>query len=339
MKIAVYRGGTSMERDVSLNSAKFIGDTLAQMEHEVLYVDPAFSPEQFNEKSAVDYSIEGEPPSLDEIRELNHRHIFQLLLHEKVAAADFHFIGLHGGIGENGLLQGMFEHLGYQYNGPNASASAVAMDKHLTKQIMVAQGIPTAEWLMVSQSRWKENSSKVRAIIEEKFTPGIVVKPNSQGSTIGLTILHSLAGLAEALEKAFEYEDQVMVEQYIPGREITASVLGKEALPLVEIKPKHDIYDYECKYGEGMSSYEVPADLKDPETEEIQQYALRLFNSIGASGYSRVDFRLSTGGEPLCLEINTLPGMTGTSLVPKAAKAAGLTNKELLLRIIDYGQK
>ncbi|MBS1271885.1 MAG: D-alanine--D-alanine ligase B [Candidatus Marinimicrobia bacterium] len=338
MKIAVYRGGTSMERDVSLISGRYIGEALKGMRHEVLYIDPAFPPKQIKQQVDNNYDIDLEPPSLEEIKELNHRNIFELLLDETVESCDFHFIGLHGGIGENGLLQGMMEHLGYKYNGPNASASSLAMDKHLTKQIMVAQGIPTAEWLIVTQSQWKNNPARVRATIQEKFTPKIVVKPNSQGSTIGLTILGNLENLENALKKAFEYDEKVMVETFIPGREITASILGNEALPLIEIKPQHGVYDYECKYSEGMSQYEVPAQLDEKMTKEIQNHAIRLYHSIGAGGYSRVDFRLSEVDEPLCLEVNTLPGMTKTSLVPKAAKAAGFSGEKLLEKIIEFGQ-
>ena len=339
MKIALYLGGTSMERDVSLISGKFIGEALKDLGHQVLYIDPATSVDQISTQIDNNFDIDISPPSLDEIQEFNHQHLLDLLREREVSSADFHFIGLHGGIGENGLLQGLFEHLGFKYNGPNASASSVAMNKHLTKQIMVAQGIPTPEWLIVNRRQWEETPAKVRATIEEKFTPSIVVKPNSQGSTIGLTILQTLDGLDTAVEKAFECDSTVMVEQFIPGREITASILGSEALPLIEIKPKHGIYDYQCKYAEGMSQYDVPAQLEEAKTKTIQNFALRLFQSIGASGYSRVDFRLSPALEPLCLEINTLPGMTKTSLVPKAANAAGISFGKLLNHIIQHGQR
>ena len=338
MTIALYVGGTSAERDVSIISGKYIGEALEQLGNSVLYVDPALPPEEIGSALQEKSTIEETPPETNPKETGNHFNIFRLLLDARIAACDFHFIGLHGGIGENGLLQGMFEHLGYRFNGPGYSASAVAMNKHLSKQMMVSQDIPTPEWLYIEQSDWQASQQQVRAYIEEKFTPPVVIKPNSQGSTIGLTILSELDGLRQALEKAFTYDRQVIVEQYIPGSEMTAAVLGEEALPLIRIKPKSGLYDYTSKYSEGRTEYEVPAKVGDEVTTRMQQYALRFFHSLGATGYSRVDFRLTDADEPFCLELNTLPGMTATSLVPKAARAAGLSFEKLLEKIIELGR-
>lgn len=337
MTIALYVGGTSVERDVSVISGKYIGRALEQLGYSVLYIDPALPPENINNVLQDDASIEEIPPETNAIPDWDHTNIFRILLDDRVAACDFHFIGLHGGIGENGLLQGMFEHLGYRFNGPGYSASAVAMNKHLSKQIMVAQDISTPEWLFLEHSDWQGSPQQVRAYVEEKFTPPVVIKPNSQGSTIGLTILSESDELRSALDKAFTYDHQVIVEQYIPGSEMTAAVLGDEALPLIRIKPKSGVYDYTSKYSEGRTEYEVPAQVSDEITDRIQQYALRFFHSIGATGYSRVDFRLTEAGEAFCLELNTLPGMTATSLVPKAAKAAGISFEKLLEKIVELG--
>ena len=338
MKIALYLGGTSAERDVSLQSGKFIGKALVELGHEVLYVDPALSPERNTMQIQADESITDAPPSLAELEEMNHSHIFQLLLEPEIASCDFHFIGLHGGIGENGILQGMFEHLGYKFNGPGYSASALAMDKHLSKQLMVAQEIPTPEWMLVTAEVWANSPEKVRAHVDEKFTPPVVVKPNSQGSTIGLTIVNDLKKLPEALDTSFQYDNRTLVEQFIPGRELTVAILNNQAMPVIEIKPKRDLYDYKSKYTSGMSEYEVPAHIKDGIRDKLHNYSMRIFTAIGAHGYSRVDYRMSDGGEPFCLEVNTLPGMTNTSLVPKAAKAAGIEFGELLSRIIEAGR-
>lgn len=336
MKIALYLGGTSTEREVSLISGRNIGIALREAGHEVLFVDPALPPEQIV-INPNQLSNSGKHPSANVT--LDHTQIFQLLLDERIAGCDFHFIGLHGGIGENGVLQGMMEHLGYQFNGPGYSASAVAMDKHLSKEIMVAQAVPTPEWLIVSQGLWTASPEEVRLTVKDRFHLPVVIKPNAQGSTIGLTIIQQLDELDDALDRAFTFDRHVLAEQYVPGSEITAAILGDKPLPLIRIKPKSGLYDYESKYSAGKTNYEVPAKLGGPLTEQIQMYALRLFRSIGARGYSRVDFRLTEGGEPLCLEINTLPGMTATSLVPKAAAAAGMSFGQLLERLIELGQE
>jgi len=338
MKIALYLGGTSPERDVSISTGQNIGKALSELGHEVLYVDPAFPAENFSAQMTETGDVDVEPPKTAEIDRFDHTNVFRIAVDETVETQDFHFIALHGGIGENGLLQGVFEHLNYSFNGPGYAASAVAMDKHLSKQIMVAQGIPTPEWLVVPYGDWSGQPAAVRAHVEEKFTPPVVVKPNSQGSTIGLTVVRELDQLEPAFDKAFEYDFRVLVEQYVPGREVTAAILGDQTLPLVEIKPTHQYYDYECKYSAGMSEYVVPAELNKALSDQVRQHAFRLFRSIGAVGYSRADFRISEGGEPLCLELNTLPGMTETSLVPKAAGAAGYSFQELLTEILELGQ-
>jgi len=337
MKIALYLGGTSMERDVSVISGRNIGAALQEAGHEVLYADPALPPETIGTDPDQQGLIGEQPPGDQEVARLDHTRIFRLLLDKRIASCDFHFIGLHGGIGENGVLQGMMEHLGYRFNGPGYSASAVAMDKHLSKEIMVAQAVPTPEWLVVTRTQWSDEPGEVRQAIGKTFHLPVVIKPNAQGSTIGLSVIREKSALNTALDKAFQYDHRVLVEQYVPGSEITAAILGEDPLPLIRIRPKSGLYDYESKYSEGRTEYEVPAQLQDALTDQIQMYALRLFRSIGARGYSRVDFRLTDAGEPLCLEINTLPGMTTTSLVPKAAGAAGISFAGLLERIIQLG--
>ena len=163
----------------------------------------------------------------------------------------------------------------------------------------------------------------------------LVVKPNSQGSTVGLTILHDMAGLNKALELAFEHDDAVLIETFIPGREITVGIVHDRALPIVEIVPKSGFYDYESKYQSGKTDYFCPADIPEELTAAIQASAMTVFKAIGCRGYARVDYRLTESGDYYCLEINTLPGMTATSLVPKAAKAAGLSFEELLNTILN----
>lgn len=339
MKIAVYLGGTSMERDVSLISGKNIGEALASLGHEIVYVDPALSPEYITSSLNEGIHVDAEPPTLEELSELRHEHIFRLLLDAEVASCEFHFIGLHGGIGENGLLQGMFEHLDYAFNGPGFSASAVAMDKHLSKQVMISQKILTPGWEMIRRHRWDQQQGEVTESVVQQYDVPLIVKPNSQGSTIGLTVLRNFDDLQDAIDKAFRFDDRVLIEEFIPGREITAAILDQEALPLVEIKPKHGIFDYECKYSKGMTEYITPADLDPVLTEQIKLQASRLYDSLDAKGYSRIDFRVDEDDNAYCLEMNTLPGMTETSLVPMAARANGIEFAELLDKIIEYGRE
>jgi len=339
MRIAVYYGGTSMERDVSLISGKMIGEELKTAGHDVIFVDPAFPVEQVRHQVNNNLEIEHEPPSLEEIGELDHSNIFRILLDKTIAGCDFHFIGLHGGIGENGLLQGMMEHLGYRFNGSGYSASALAMDKHLTKQIMHAQAISTPDWIELNATEYTGNQNDILEMIADRFQLPCVIKPNSQGSTIGLSIVENVEGIREAVSTAFQFDEHILVEQFIPGREITATVLGEDACPLVEIKPTHQYYDYECKYTSGMTEYETPAQLPDLVGQRIRHSAVNLFKGIGCSGYARVDFRVNADGEAFCLEINTLPGMTKTSLVPKSAAAAGISFPALLDKIITLGMQ
>jgi D-alanine-D-alanine ligase len=163
----------------------------------------------------------------------------------------------------------------------------------------------------------------------------VVVKPSKQGSTVGLSVVHEIDGLQPAIAEAFRYDDEVMVEAYIAGRELTVGVLGDEALPVGEIFPAHDLYDYECKYTPGMAREEFPARLTAAETSMLQEMALRAFRALKLRGYARIDFRLAASGEAFCLEANTLPGVTGTSLIPQAAAARGMAFGELCERIVQ----
>jgi D-alanine-D-alanine ligase len=166
-----------------------------------------------------------------------------------------------------------------------------------------------------------------------------VIKPNDQGSTVGLTICKKKDQIEEALKLSFKFSDKALIEKYIPGRELTVAILEKEPLPVLEIKPKHGVYDYECKYTSGMSEYEVPAEIPDKIKKKLQAQALLAFNSLGCEGYARIDFRVTKKYEIYCLEVNSLPGMTATSLVPKMAKAAGISFHELLDRIMRAALK
>jgi D-alanine-D-alanine ligase len=250
-------------------------------------------------------------------------------------AADVVWMALHGGAGEDGTIQAMFDLAGVVYSGSGHLGSALAMDKDLSKHLFRAAGVPTADWRMVSTSTptsaWQ--SDKFASETFKALGGPVVVKPSKQGSTVGLSIVKSPADLAAAIAEAFKYDDEVMLESFVPGRELTVGMLGDVALPVGEIIPKHEIYDYECKYVPGMAEEIFPAKISDVVRDEAQRLSVVACAALKVSGCARVDYRLHPDGTLYCLEVNTLPGMTGTSLVPQAAMAAGITFPELCERI------
>jgi D-alanine-D-alanine ligase len=205
----------------------------------------------------------------------------------------------------------------------------MAMDKDVSKRLFRDAGVPTADWAMapVQQSE-----------AEASFGWPVVVKPSKQGSTVGLTVVKAPSGFHEAVELASRYDDEVMIERFVPGRELTVGVLEGKALAVGEIRPRHEIFDYECKYTPGMSEEIFPADLPGPVAKECQRLALLAHQALKLGGYSRVDFRLTPGGEAICLEVNTLPGMTATSLLPQSARAVGIEFPDLCERICRTAQ-
>jgi len=251
--------------------------------------------------------------------------IFNLI--SKLKNIDFIFITLHGGKGENGTIQGLLDSIKIPYNGSGVLASSIGMEKSLTKRIAQCLGINTPEWQIFI------NSSEIEKYQFSKFP--LVVKPSADGSTVGLTIVNQANEFAKAVKLASKYDGYIMVEDYIEGRELTVTILGNNAYPIVEIVPTHKIYDYDCKYKKGMSEYFCPAEISKELTAKIQADALYLFNTIQCSGYARADFILDHNNKPWFLEINTLPGMTETSLVPKSAMAAGISFNKLIQMIID----
>jgi D-alanine-D-alanine ligase len=241
-----------------------------------------------------------------------------------VRDADVLFLALHGGRGEDGTLQTVLEMIGVPYTGSGALGSAMAMDKDVSKRLFRFAGVPTADWFMAPVT--VED-------VEERLGWPAVVKPSKQGSTVGLTVVKQPEGLDDALELAARYDDEVMVEAFVPGRELTVGILDGEALAVGEIIPRHEIFDYECKYTPGMSEEIFPADLPRSVTERCRDLGLRAHDALKLGGYSRVDFRLTPAGELFCLEVNTLPGMTATSLLPQSARAVGIEFPELCERI------
>ncbi len=254
------------------------------------------------------------------------------------ARFDLVFNALHGGDGEDGTVQAALEQARIPFTGSGSKASRLAMDKHMSKEQMHLADVPTPPWLKVkvdTSSAWKHWKAvpELPAFIKEYDLP-LVVKPNHEGSTVGLTIVESPGDLDQALSLAAEFGSIVLVEAYIPGRELTATILDDVPLPIVEIVPEGGFYDYESKYSDGLSTYFVPADLPLKTTVAIQGAAARLYQQLGARHYARADFRLNPEGEFFCLELNTLPGMTSHSLTPLAAAAVNIDFNGLIEQIV-----
>jgi D-alanine-D-alanine ligase len=209
------------------------------------------------------------------------------------------------------------------------------MDKDVSKHLFRNADVPTAKWIVLNQTDWiADRGLPIAQKAAKEFGLPLIVKPSKQGSTVGLSIVKTMGELKPAIDEAFRFDDEVLVEEFIPGRELTVSILGGEALPVGEIIPKHEIYDYECKYTPGMAVEEFPAKLTKEETARVQDLARRAFKALKLRGCARIDFRMTPKGEFFCLEANTLPGMTGTSLAPQAAAAMGVTFPELCDRIV-----
>lgn len=243
---------------------------------------------------------------------------------EKLLSVDLVFLGLHGNIGENGTIQGFLDTLGIIYTGSGPLGSALCMDKNISKIIAQKNNVLTPNWQLLNNKRIDEN----------EFNYPIVVKPNGQGSTVGLSIVNSDEEFEPALDFAFKYDSSVLVEEYIEGRELTVMVLDGKAYPVCEIIPSHQFYDYECKYTAGMSEYICPAEIDSTLTDKIKKVSENLFDLLQCDNYSRADFRMDNQNNFWFLEMNTLPGMTETSLVPMSALAGGISFNDLINKIV-----
>lgn len=330
-RVTLFLGGTSSERDVSLASGVRIAAALRDRGYEVRTVDPVAGPLSADEERKIlAGGVKTAPPSEDELRRMARESLPKLVKNIPLPSeADVVFLGLHGGYGEDGTIQALLDVVGVPYTGSGHLASAIAMDKDVSKHLFVNADVPTAKWVLLRESGIGNRQSEIKAL----GLP-VIVKPSKQGSTVGLSIVKKESDLNAAIQEAFRFDDEVLVEEFIPGRELTVSIIGGEALPVGEIIPKHEIYDYECKYTPGMATEEFPAKLTRAETERVQDLARRAFAALKLRGCARIDFRMTPKGEFYCLEANTLPGMTGTSLVPQAAAAAGMTFPELCDRIV-----
>ncbi|MBW8072429.1 MAG: D-alanine--D-alanine ligase [Ferrovum sp.] len=314
LAIAVLTGGVSAERDISIASAVQVVEALRCRGQRVRVVDTAqgwLTPSQEKELLAqrVGTRHSGE-------RTLS-RGIPSWLTLPEDFFPDLWFLALHGGAGEDGRMQGLLEMTGIPYTGSGVLGSALAMDKDVSKRLLREAGVPTPDWLMAPVAPDE---------IEGVLGWPVVVKPSKQGSTVGLSVVYTPEELPGALALAFQHDDEVMVERFVPGRELTGPVLGSQALTVGEIVlQKGNIFDYEAKYQPGGAREVFPADLSPAKTTEVQRLSLLAHRTLKLQGYSRSDFRLDAEGRLWCLEVNTLPGLTAMSLVPQAAAAQGIS--------------
>jgi D-alanine-D-alanine ligase len=297
--VAVLRGGRSAEREVSLNTGAQVALALADRGYSVVEIDTR------------------DPEFIDELRS---------------CAPDVAFICLHGRYGEDGTIQGLMELLDVPYVGSGVLASALAMDKVMSKLVFAATGLPTPAHVHLRRGDpWTVDE------ITEALGERTVVKPASEGSSVGMTIVHAPDELPAGVEKAFACDSSVLVEEFVDGVEVTVGVLGNRdpiALPTLEIVPEHEFYDYESKYVPGMSAHIIPARVSEAARAECQRLSVAAHVALGCAGMSRADTIVTPAGDVLLLEVNTIPGMTSTSLLPDAARAAGMEFPELCDRLV-----
>jgi D-alanine-D-alanine ligase len=326
MKIAVLMGGTSAEREVSLASGLAVLKALRERGHDVRAIDTARGfIRQEDEAGLLPEGVHSAPPS-DLGSTLS---LMELAGVPELREAEVAFLALHGGTGEDGTIQALLETAGVKYTGSGPLGSGIAMDKDVTKRLLRDSQVPTLPWRVARAPDFKYDQDT----IEDLIGFPLIVKPSKQGSSVGLFVVNEPDELEPAVREASRFDTEVMIERFAKGRELTVSVIGDQALPPVEIRPKKGIYDYESKYTPGMTEYLCPAPLDEEITAQMQAYALRAFRVLKLRGYGRIDFILAKE-QLFCLEANTLPGMTATSLFPKAAAAAGMDFPELCERIV-----
>lgn len=301
IRVAILMGGRSAERDVSLHTGEQVAEALSSAGHRVQRIDAADD---------------------DFIRQL------------ESSDADVCFVALHGRFGEDGTVQGLLELLGIPYVGSSVLASALAMDKVVSKQLFAYAGLPSPEFVALRAGRPLDVAEITRELGEK-----VVVKPANEGSAIGVTVVHSAEELSAGIETAFRYDDSVLVERFVEGTEVTVGVLGTSepfVLPTLEVVPEHEFYDYESKYVPGMSRHIIPARVSEAARLECQRVSLEAHVLLGCRGMSRADTIVTADERVYLLEVNTIPGMTKTSLLPDAARAAGIEFPDLCARLVRW---
>ena len=306
-RVGVLMGGVSSEREISLKSGKAVTESLLRKGFDVIAID----------------IIDGE-----------HKKICSVI---EGASIDIAFIALHGQLGEDGAIQSILEEMNIVYTGSGIEASGLAIDKALTQNLLKKNGVPVASYVTLSV----DEELRMNEVVESLGGFPVVVKPAREGSSIGIHVTTTLEEMDRAIACAREYGPTVLLEQYIEGRELTVGILGQEALPVVEICPKGKFFDYEAKYTKGMTDYVVPAGIPEDVSLVLQQSALCAHRVLGCADFSRVDFMLDGGQAHYVLEVNTIPGFTSTSLLPKAAQAQGISFDQLCYQLMElaHGKK
>jgi len=320
-RVAVLTGGTTPERDVAFAGAAQVVSALRERRYDVSVVDTVAGALSANDERRILAGAVGRtPPTAAELAALRDRELGPRLVDlPELQDADLVFLVLHGREGEGGAMQALLDVAGIPYTGSGPLGSALAMDKDVAKHLFRQAGVPTADWLL-----WPAGAKDIATL----GLP-VVVKPVKVGSTIGLTLVRAAKGVDDAVSAALHFDDEVMLERFIPGREFTVGVLGGEALAVGEIIPSKEIFDYEAKYTPGMTKEVFPADVSPALGAELRRLALLVHRALKLRDFSRVDFRVAADGQPLCLEVNTLPGLTRTSLLPQSAAAAGIAFPDL----------
>lgn len=340
MKIVVLAGGLSPERNVSLSSGAMVSEALREQGHQVALVDLFFGTEGVEGPAEALYDapvpqafkrIGRQAPDLAQVRAARRDRSPSAIgpgVLELCAGADVVYLALHGACGEDGRIQAALDLLGVPYTGSGCLASAIAMDKDLTKRVVAPLGVKTPAWMLV-----ESDGMDIDAVCAQAKLP-CVVKPDDSGSSIGVSIANDEAELRAALKAAANEGSRILIEQYICGREVQIGILGDKALPSIEIIPAEGFYDYRNKYQPGAAREITPAEIPAETEQRLADAALTVFHALNLSAYSRADFILDAEGELWFLEINTLPGMTPTSLVPQEAAAVGISYSELCEQII-----
>lgn len=347
MKIVVLAGGLSTERDVSFKTGEMVTKALRENGHQVILLDVfmGYSDKEedltgiFDRAEAVRVKVAAIPetaPDLEKVkaqRKDQSDNFFGPNVIELCRMADIVFMALHGENGENGKIQAAFDLFGIRYTGTGYLGSALAMNKGMAKQLFLENGIPTPRGTSLKRG---EDAAKIENC-------GIhfpcVVKPCSGGSSIGVSIVHDKAEYEQALKEAFRWENELVIEEYVKGREFSVGVIDFQALPIIEIAPVEGFYDYKNKYKAGSTVETCPAELSEQITKEMQGYAEKVAEVLGLNTYSRTDFLLDAEDHIFCLEANTLPGMTPTSLLPQEAKVTGVDFNQLCEKLIESSMR
>ena len=347
MNIVVLAGGLSTERDVSFKTGSMVAKALKENGHKVILLDVfmGYSDKEedltgiFDRADEISVKVSDIPtvaPDLAKVkasRKDQSACFFGPNVIKMCQMADIVFMALHGENGENGKIQAAFDLFGIRYTGSDYLSSAIAMNKETSKQFLIANGIPAPKGISMTRDTREDDVTKL------DLTLPCVVKPCCGGSSIGVTIVRNADEFKAALDDAFKWEDELVIEEYVEGREFSVGVIEGKALPIIEIAPIAGFYDYKNKYKAGSTVETCPAELPDEVTKQMQHYAEEVARVIGLDTYSRSDFLLNDKNEMFCLEANTLPGMTPTSLLPQEAAAVGVNFNQLCEHLITISLK